>query len=225
LPVPDFCLTLQIMRPKIVLALLACVLLAVGGAFIFKPHHEKTSVAVVSPPTQAAALQAANPLPPPLPLPAPTPVVAPPPRALTDEEKQAASQAEIDRLMVWERNDDPQSLSNILADLTNSDKEVREAAIESTKQFGSTNAIPALKAAAISNPDAQEQVEMLQAAYFLTLTPASDPSLQLPKTPAEAQSAADQRARELAHQQARAQAQAQAQQQNSSPAPSQPAGN
>ena len=184
-------------------------------------------MAVVSPPTTAVSQPGASPMPPPLPLPAPAPVVAPAPRVLTDEEKQAAIQAEIDRLMVWERNDDPQSLSNILADLTNSDKEVREAAIESTKQFGSTNAIPALKAAAISNPDAQEQVEMLQAAYFLTLTPASDPSLQLPKTPAEAQSAADQRARELAHQQARAQAQAQAQaqQQNSSPAPSQPAGN
>jgi colicin import membrane protein len=212
------------MRPKFVLALLVSALLVIGLAVFLKPHRENAA----PPPVEAAPAQpaspavAANVVPPPLPLPAP---VAPAPRVLTEEERQAASQAEIDRLQEWERNDDPQSLSNILADLTNSEKQVREAAIEATKQFGSTNAIPALKAAALSSPDAQEQIDLLEAANFLTLTPASDPSLQAPKTPEEAQSAAEQRARDLAHQQARAQAQAQAQQPNAPPAPSQPAGN
>ena len=34
-------------------------------------------------------------------------------------------------------NDDPTSLSNILADLPNSEKEIREAAIDAAKHFGS----------------------------------------------------------------------------------------
>jgi hypothetical protein len=160
-------------------------------------------------------------MPPPLPLPAPA---APTPRVLTDEERQAADQAEIDRLQQWEMNDDPQSLSNILADLTSPEKSIREAAIEATKQYGSTNAIPALKAAAINSTDPQEQIDMLQAANFLTLTPFSDRSIQVPRTPAEIQAAAQRRAQGQALKQARFQ---QRQQQNAvaAPAPSQPAGN
>ena len=64
---------------------------------------------------------------------------------LTDEQRQAAIDAEIDRLQQWSMNDDPASLSNILADLTSPEKEIRDAAIEATKEFGSTNAIPALE--------------------------------------------------------------------------------
>jgi HEAT repeat protein len=55
--------------------------------------------------------------------------------------------AEIDRLQDWSMNDDAESLNHIVADLTSPEKEIREAAIEATKQFGSADAISALKAA------------------------------------------------------------------------------
>ena len=66
-------------------------------------------------------------------------------------------------------NDDPASLSNILADLTNPEKKIREAATDATKQFGSTNAIPALKAAVETTDDPQEKAAYLEAADFLSL--------------------------------------------------------
>jgi HEAT repeat protein len=64
--------------------------------------------------------------------------------------------AEIDRLQDWSMNDDAESLNHIVAGLTSPEKEIREAAIEATKQFGSADAISALKAAA-DNPGASSQ--------------------------------------------------------------------
>jgi HEAT repeat protein len=66
-------------------------------------------------------------------------------------------------------NDDPASLSSILADLTNSEKEIREAAIEATEQFGSTNAIPILKNLAANDADPKEKAALLDAANFISL--------------------------------------------------------
>lgn len=80
-------------------------------------------------------------------------------------------------------NDDPQSLSNILSDLTSPEKEIRMAAIEAAKQFESTNAIPVLKAAAANAEDNQEAIAMLEAADWLALpnadfnTPGTRPQL------------------------------------------------
>jgi hypothetical protein len=152
------------MRPKVVFAIL---LLAIGvaiaavlvkhlGAPAPAPAVVSTSAPVQTPATSVA-------------MPAPAPFTAAPPQPLTADEQEATNQAEIDQLMEWSRNDDPQSLSNILTDLSSPQKDVREAAIEAAKQFGSTNAIPALKAAAINATDTDEQIEMLQAANFLTL--------------------------------------------------------
>jgi hypothetical protein len=102
---------------------------------------------------------------------APAPIAAPPAatNVLTDEQREAAIDAETDRLQEWGMSGDPASLTNILADLTHPDKDVRDAAIEAAKQFGSTNAIPSLKAAAASASDIGEQIELLEAAQFLSL--------------------------------------------------------
>jgi len=89
--------------------------------------------------------------------------------ALPPEQQQAVIDAETDRLQQWSLNNDRASLSNILADLTNSEKEVREAAIEAAKQLGSTNAIPTLKAVAANTDDTQEKIALLEAADFLAL--------------------------------------------------------
>jgi hypothetical protein len=80
------------------------------------------------------------------PAPAPAPATVP---AITNVVLSAEERAaEIDRLRDWAMNDDAESLNHIVAGLTSPEKEIREAAIEATKQFGSTNAISALKAAA-----------------------------------------------------------------------------
>ena len=185
------------MRPKVVFGIL---LLAVGvavGAVLLKHLAAPPPAPVVA----SAPAPAQTPVEP-APLPPPAPFSAPPPPPLTAEQQEATNQAEIDQLMDWSRNNDPQSLSNILADLSSPQKDVREAAIEAAKQFGSTNAIPALKAAAMSATDTDEQIEMLQAANFLSLPSIS--SIQL--TPDQIAAGQQRVAKMQAQRQARMQA-------------------
>ena len=183
------------MRPKFVFALLLLALLVLGAAFFLKQYlgNGATPPAAISAPVDSNAL--ASVAPPPAPM--PVPVVPAVTHILTPEERQAAIDAETDRLQDWSMNDDPASLSNILADLTNPEKEIREAAIEAAKQFDSTNAIPTLKAVAANTTDTEEQIALLEAANFLSL-----PSLVVTPQPAqtrEQMKAAAQQARQ-AHQ-------------------------
>jgi len=105
---------------------------------------------------------------------APTVAVAVPAKASsTPEEKEKRIQEETERLALLSMNDDPQSLSNILADLVSPEKEIRMAAIEATKQFDSTNAIPVLKAMVANTSDAEEAAALLEAAEFLSLPDAN----------------------------------------------------
>ena len=213
------------MRPKVVLTLIVCALAVIGVMLVFKPHAGKTAA-------PAPVATAPEPQPAPEVVSAPPTQMAPPPapvlpHVMTDEERHDAIEAEVEHLQELSRNDDPQSLSSILLDLTNSEKEVRAAAIEATKQFGSSNAIPALKAAAVNSTDPEEEVAMLEAANFLTLTPMSDASVQQqPLTPQQIQADAQRAAQHEAQRQAQLQAQAQARQnqgqgQNPQPAPPQ----
>jgi len=192
------------MRPKIVLGLMLFALVVIGAVVLLKRPVEKAAPvpAVIDSASVPATSVTANEVPPPAPV-----AALPPAPVLTPEERQAANQAEIDRLMEWSRNSDAQSLSNILLDLTNSEKDVREAAIEATKQFGSTNAIPVLKAAAINSTDTSEQIELLQAANFLSL-----PSLTFGAPTAEEIQAAQQRRAQ--HEARKAQMEQQGQSQN-----------
>ncbi len=165
------------MRPKVILAIFLTAALTLGVVFYLNQHWGNAGAtnAAKTPaapgPATTAPMAATNAVvsvaPPPEPLPIPAgPMVT---SNLTDEQRQANIDAEIDRLQQWSMNDDPASLSNILADLTSSDKEIRDAAIEATKEFGSTNAIPALKAAAESTDDLQQKIAYLEAADFLSL--------------------------------------------------------
>jgi hypothetical protein len=171
------------MRPKVVIALLVPIFLLLGTVILLKQHAANHSKPAGVLPTPAVTSVAPTPAPPPAPAPAPLVVK----KTLTPEEREVAVNAEKERLFEWERNDDPQSLSNILADLTNPEKEIRMAAIEATKQFGSSSAIPTLQQLAQNTADAGEQTALLEAADFLSLTPISDSSVQLPKTPAQVQ--------------------------------------
>jgi hypothetical protein len=174
------------MRPKFIFALLLLAFLVLGAALFLKQHLENTAAPPAGPEIAASAPVASNVVAIIVPPPAPAPAVT---NVLTPEQRQAAIDAETDRLQQWSMNDDPASLSNILADLTNPEKEIRDAAIEATKQFGSTNAIPTLKAVAANTTDPEEQIALLQAANFLSLPAISDSSVQLPKTPEQIQAA------------------------------------
>jgi hypothetical protein len=188
------------MRPKFVFALLLLALLVLGAAFLLKQHWGN---AAMPPPVNESVTPApvASVAPPPTPIPAaPAATNAP-----TPEQRQAAIDAETDRLQEWSMSDDPASLSNILADLTNPEKEIRDAAIEATKQFGSTNAIPALKAAAANTTDTEEQIALLEAANFLSLPSMTFGGPATPQTPEQIQAAAQRRAESKARRQAQMQ--------------------
>ncbi len=190
------------MRPKVVLAILLAAGLFVGMTFLLKSNKPAAASAPVAaaapvPVAQSAPIVA----PPPPPTPAPATVV----QTQTPEEKAAAIQAEKDRLTHLEWYNDPQSLSNILADLNSPEKEIRMAAIQAAVQFGSTNAIPVLMQAYTNASDFDEKVALHNAADYLALpavafTPGSG---QL--TPEQQQAAQQQQAAYEARKQARMQ--------------------
>jgi hypothetical protein len=168
-----------------------------GAAFFLKQHlgNAATPRPVNESVTPAPVARAA-----PSPAPAPVPAAVPT-NDLTPEQRQAVIDAETDRLQQWSMDNDPASLSNILADLTNSEKEIRDAAIEAAKQFGSTNAIPTLKAVAANTTDPDEQIALLEAANFLSL-PGVNWGSTTPKTPEQIQADAQRKAEREARRQA-----------------------
>jgi HEAT repeat protein len=188
------------MRPKVVIALLLPILLFLGMVLLFKQHAANAS----KPAEVAPAPTITSVAPAPALAPAPAPVVVK--KTVTPEEREAAVNAEKDRLLEWERNDDPESLSKILGDLTHPEKEIRLAAIEATKQFGSKDAIPTLKELVKNTDDTEEQAALLEAADFLSLTPMSDSSVQLPRTPEQIQAEQQKIAQAEAQKQARIEA-------------------
>jgi hypothetical protein len=185
------------MRPKVVIALLLPILLFLGMVLLFKQHAANASKPAEVAPAPAITSVA------PTPTPAPAPVVVK--KTVTPEEREVAINAEKDRLFEWEMNDDPESLSKILGDLTHAEKEIRLAAIEATKQFGSKDAIPTLKELVKNTDDTEEQAALLEAADFLSLTPMSDSSVQLPRTPEQIQAEQQKIAKAEARKQARMQ--------------------
>ena len=101
------------------------------------------------------------------------PVATLPPAAVSPASDAASNaddiQAHIDKLQELQANDDAASLQAILSELTNSDKTIRAAAVESTIQFGNRDAIPVLKDLAARTGDPGEKKELLDAADFLAL--------------------------------------------------------
>ena len=168
------------MRPKFVITLVLFAFLVLGACFLLKRQLGNRPAPVPAPEIAAPAPVVSNVVAVAVRPHAPAPVATT--NASAPEQRQAAIDAEVDRLQDWSTKDDPASLSKILADLTSPESEIREAAIEATKQFGSTNAIPALKAAADGTQNLEDKIAYLEAANFLSL-----PDLQIPsKTPEQA---------------------------------------
>jgi len=173
------------MRPKIITAVLLAGLAGLAGIFFLKhlaapaqPTETSTVRQEIKPATSAISPTANNAM-----------TVNPAmPSALfaADTNKLAAEheayvQAHIDKLQELQANDDAQSLQAILSELTNSDKEIRAAAVESTIQFGSRDAIPVLKDLAARTEDPDEKKELLDAAEFLALPTLTEIREQNPK--------------------------------------------
>jgi hypothetical protein len=179
------------MRPKFILVLLSAVLAVSGILFFLKQadtrrattdSDPKTVVAVAAPPPVASASKS-------------VPMINTSTKAaevpVSPEEHQAAIDTEVGRLQDLSANNDAASLTAILGDLTSPDKAIRLAAIEAAKQFGSSEAIPTLKADAATATDLEEQTAMLDAADVL-----STPDMTLggsgngtPETPQQIQTA------------------------------------
>ena len=173
------------MRPQIVIALLLVGFAGFGGILLLKKLAAPAlpaAIAVAQPPAAATAPREFKPVAPQVSQTITTtvnhavtanPVVAVPPVAVNpagDANKNEADlQARIDKLQELQANDDAASLQAILSELTNSDKTIRAAAVESTIQFGSRDAIPVLKDLAARAGDAAEKKQLLDAADFLAL--------------------------------------------------------
>lgn len=214
------------MRTKFVLGLMSFAALVLAVAFYFKhdfaqqppPAAEKTAdlppVGNHGPATKPdSARQLVT-----QPIPVVTPLATIKPR-MTPEEKQAYIEAETGRLQDLSTQDDPAYLAAILNDLTNPEKEVRLAAIEATKQFGSKDAIPALQAEVANASDADEKIALIEAADFLSLPTLADADVQTPPTPEQLQALQEQRQRQAARKQYLLQKNAQ--DQNAPPLPAQ----
>lgn len=170
------------MRPKIAIAVLLAGLAGLAGIFFLKhlaapAQPAETSIArqeikPAAPPTANNAT-AANPA-------VTVAQVAADTNKLA-EEHQAYVQARIDKLQELQAHENAQSLQAILSELTNSDKEIRAAAIESTIQFGSRDAIPVLNDLAARTEDPNEKKELLDAAEFLALPSLTEIRSQNPK--------------------------------------------
>ncbi len=150
--------------PKFLFGVLVPAILIIVLVVFLKQHVKTVSPAPVASAPAPAPAQAPEvpPLPAMAPAPAPAPVVA---KAMTEDEIQT----EKDHLQDWQMNNDPQSLSNILADLDSPEKEIRMAAIDASVQFDDTNAIPILRAKATNDDDLDEKVALVKAADFLAL--------------------------------------------------------
>jgi HEAT repeats len=172
------------MRPKFLCALLLSALLVLGAAFYLKQHLGNAAVTPSHSSNfeSTAASQPAKTIPPPVasnsrPTLTANNLNTPAATIMTPEQRQASIEAEADRLQELSMNNDPASLADILADLSSPEKEIRSAAIEAARQFGSPSAIPTLKTAAASTTDPEEQASLLAAADYLSLPSFGDPNV------------------------------------------------
>ena len=176
------------MRPKIVIFLMLAGLAGIVGMFALKQLTEPRQPATAPMTLQqvrAVVLPAASPV-----RATNTPAMANPAETVASSEPvdtnalaeahEADIQAHIDRLQELQAEDDPVSLQAILAELTSPEKEIREAAIEATIQFGSRDAIPELRELASRTDDANEKKALMDAAAFLDLPKVSEIQAQKP---------------------------------------------
>ena len=179
------------MRPKIVLAILGFGVIALAGLFILRQQHgAATESPINAPPLIAASSdsQQANAAKSNVTRPlgvdmnasgrSATPAIATstsnsagvsPSRGDTGLTHEEYVEKRVGELMDLGMSDDPRALKTILSELANPEAEIRQAAIEATKQFGSTDAIPALQSAMTNGVSADDRQDLKDAIEFLKL--------------------------------------------------------
>ena len=112
------------------------------------------------------------------------PLAQPDPQETTEQTKAQ----KIEQLNDLATNDDNESLSTILQELDNPDKDIRSTALEAAIQFGeTTNTIARLKDLLSRTSDPAEQKELLEAIEFIALPSISElkpnprPTPEIPK--------------------------------------------
>ena len=177
------------MRPQFFLVMLVVTTGLIGTVFYLKPGAGKAPATVAGAQTVAPApARPEN-------RPAQThrgyvPIAS----LVTDSEPltpdPAVIEAEIAHLQKLSLSDDPAALTPILAALASPEREIRDAAVEAAREFGSAEAIPALKAAADQTQDLEEKIALLEAADFLSLPEMTLESQPVVRTPEELQAEA-----------------------------------
>ncbi len=102
------------------------------------------------------------------------PVVPIVPDSAVEKTTQERVTDRIARLMDLAMTDEAASLTSILWELNNPDRRIREAAVIATVQFGSPDALPALKEASSRTDDPEEKTEILKAIDFLSVRQSQD---------------------------------------------------
>jgi hypothetical protein len=156
------------MRPKVVIAIVFIGLAGIFAMLFLRRPAANPPPVVATPPAvqpdvpKMAAVSNTEPV-------VTNPVVA---IAVTNDDAAARNaylHEHIDRLARLQANNDPDSLHEILGELTNSEKVIRMAAIQSAIQFDSRDAIPTLTNLAAQTSDPREQKALQDAADFLAL--------------------------------------------------------
>jgi len=176
------------MRPRIVIIMLLAGLAGIVGIFFLNNlvgHPQPVAPPILRPEIRPGAPPVIQTVSGPKPAVALNPVKTVFPSETVDtnalaEKHEAEIQEHIEKLQELQVNDDAQSLQAILSELTSPDKEVREAAVEATIQFGSRDAIPVLKNLAAYTVDVDEQKALMDAAAFLELPTITEARAQNP---------------------------------------------
>jgi len=138
-----------------------------GAARSSPPIEQPGSIALTSPaptePTGPATYVA---------MPSPPQAGQQPPEELTNH--QAYVERRVAELQDLATENDGPSLTAILSELTNRDRDIRAAAIEAAVQFGSRDAIPGLTEAAAQLDDPVQRSEINKAIAFLELPSVSE---------------------------------------------------
>jgi hypothetical protein len=168
-------LTTNVMRPKVIIVVLAAGFLAFGSLLAIRQGSNHSTKNSESTPISSAKDQP-NDVPAPASQTAESTVSAPASSPASDQPKDSGEDAHrtyveqrSEQLMDLAMNDDRTSLDTILSELTNRDPEIRKAALDATIQFGSRDAIPKLTDAASQTDDPNEKTAITDAIEFLKL--------------------------------------------------------
>jgi hypothetical protein len=174
------------MPPRIILALFAVSILAVGGILLFRPSAP--APAASDAPSSILSPTAAVPdAPPPSPAsetPANAPTPPPRPDSAAPLAPPASSDADLTRIESAVVSGEATSLSTLAPYLTHADPALREAAREGMLQMGLAEAAPLLREAAGKLKDPREAILLLDAADFLALPTLPIASGEHRRTPA-----------------------------------------